>query len=49
MLQDLKQPLRKGDKFLMTLVFQRAGEVKVDIVVQDAAPAAGHDSEMHMQ
>jgi len=40
MLQELKQPLKKGEKFPMTLVFERAGEVKVDIVVEDAAPAA---------
>jgi copper(I)-binding protein len=36
MLMDLKQPLKTGDKFPMTLVFERAGEVKVDIVVEDA-------------
>jgi len=42
MLQDLKQSLSKGDRFPMTLVFERAGEVKVDIVVEDAPANAAH-------
>lgn len=45
MLQDLKRPLKKGDKFPMTLVFERAGEVKVDVLVQDPAPQAGKDAD----
>lgn len=36
MLQELQQPLKKGERFPMTLVFERAGEVRVDIVVEDA-------------
>ena len=48
MLQDIKQPLKKGDKFPMTLVFERAGEVKVEIVVQDPSPAVqGAAEHMH--
>ena len=45
MLQDLKQSLSKGDRFPMTLVFERAGEVKVEVVVEDAAPAAAKNAE----
>lgn len=41
MLQELKQPLKKGEKFPLTLVFERSGEVKVDIVVEDAPVNAG--------
>ena len=34
MLVGLKAPLNKGDKFPLTLKFQRAGEVTVDVVVE---------------
>jgi len=48
MLQELKQPLKKGERFPLTLVFERAGEVKVDIVVEDApSHAAGADAHKH--
>lgn len=48
MLQELKQPLKKGERFPMTLVFERAGEVKVEIVVEDApSHAAGADAHKH--
>ena len=40
LLHDLRRPLKKGDRFPMTLSFERAGEVKVEIVVEEAAPAA---------
>lgn len=40
MLEDLKQPLKKGDKFPLTLYFEKAGQVKVDILVQDNATPA---------
>ena len=40
MLQEIKQPLKKGEKFPMTLVFERAGEVKVEVVVEDVAASA---------
>jgi copper(I)-binding protein len=46
MLQDLRQPLKKGEKFPLTLVFERAGELRVDLVVEDAAPA-GAKKEPH--
>jgi copper(I)-binding protein len=40
MLHELRQPLKKGDRFPLTLSFEKAGDVKVEIVVEDAAPAA---------
>ena len=45
MLQELKRPLKKGERVPLTLVFERAGEVKVELAVQDAAAAtSGHDA-----
>ncbi len=45
MLQELKRPLKKGDRVPLTLVFQRAGEVRVELAVQDAAAVASeHDA-----
>ena len=38
MLMDLKQPLKEGDKIPMTLRFEKAGEVKVDVHVDKVAP-----------
>lgn len=40
----LKAPLKAGDKFPMTLKFERAGEVKVQVSVEAAgtAPASSH-------
>jgi periplasmic copper chaperone A len=35
MLIDLVRPLRKGDRFPLTLVFQHAGPVRVEAIVQD--------------
>lgn len=44
MLQELKRPLKKGDRVPLTLVFERAGEVKVELAVEDAvATTTGHD------
>jgi copper(I)-binding protein len=34
MLVGLKAPLKEGDRFPMTLKFEKAGEVKVDVVVE---------------
>jgi periplasmic copper chaperone A len=36
MLVDLAQPLKKGERFTMTLRFERAGEVPVELEVQEA-------------
>ncbi|WP_263146399.1 copper chaperone PCu(A)C [Pseudomonas sp. RIT-PI-AD] len=49
MLLGLKQPLVAGERFPLTLHFQQAGDLAVDIAVQqDAPPAAGKPME-HMQ
>ena len=43
MLMGLKQPLRAGDHFPLTLRFEKAGSVTVDVAVEDGvAPAAEH-------
>lgn len=49
MFMGLKAPLKEGDKFPVTLKFQKAGEVKVEVWVEkpkDGA-AAGHDMAQH--
>ena len=40
MLFDIKQQAKVGDKFPLVLKFEKAGEVKVDVQVEDGAPAA---------
>ena len=40
MLFDVKQQAKVGDKFPLVLKFEKAGEVKVDVKVEDGAPAA---------
>lgn len=40
MMFGLKQPLKDGERFPMTLHFEKAGDLKVDIAVQKTAPAA---------
>lgn len=42
MLTGLKQPLKAGERFPLTLIFEKAGQVTVDIVVQEAAAAGDH-------
>jgi copper(I)-binding protein len=42
MLVGLKAPLAAGSSFPLTLKFEKAGEVKVDVKVESAMPA-GHD------
>ena len=48
MLIGLKAPLKAGDKVPMTLKFEKAGEVKVELKIEEVAPgaaasgAAGH-------
>ena len=37
----LKAPLKAGDKFPLTLTFEKAGTVEVVVNVEAAAPAAG--------
>lgn len=51
MFMDLKAPLKTGSSFPLTLKFEKAGEVKVDVQVQTAppggAPAAAKDEHKH--
>jgi periplasmic copper chaperone A len=55
MLQDLKQPLKKGDRVEATLKFEQAGSVNVDFVVMGigetpagvAAEPSGHGAQGH--
>ena len=43
MLMELKQPFKDGEKIPVTLRFEKAGEIKTELSVQRAAPAAsGH-------
>ncbi|AUH53709.1 hypothetical protein CXB49_19765 [Chromobacterium sp. ATCC 53434] len=42
MLVGLKQPLKAGDRFPLTLNFEKAGSIVVDVVVQDGMPAESH-------
>jgi copper(I)-binding protein len=41
MFEDLKQPLREGDKIKGTLVFEKAGTVEVEYVVRGMAAKTG--------
>lgn len=46
MLMNLKEPLKEGDKFKMTVQFQQAGEVPIEVVVKDMkAGMHGHRME----
>jgi copper(I)-binding protein len=48
MLMELKAPLKAGDKFPLTLTFEKAGNVTVEIVVEKlAGPPAGHGGMKH--
>jgi copper(I)-binding protein len=47
MLLDLKQPLEVGKKIPVTLKFERAGEVKVEAVVEDTRKSADTDHSHH--
>jgi copper(I)-binding protein len=45
MLMGLKRPLKEGETFPMTLVFEKEGEVGIEVKVGQApaSPAAGHE------
>ena len=47
MLIGLKEPLKDGARFPMTLEFERAGKVDVTVVVQSAIPGAAAASQAH--
>lgn len=50
---DLKAPLKEGEKFPLTLKFEKAGEVSTQVIVRSASasnsggPVEGHGSGMH--
>lgn len=43
----LKAPFREGDRFPLTLRFEKAGELKVDVVVQGIGAGAPAHEHMH--
>jgi len=43
MLIDLKQPLKQGEKVPLTLKFEKAGEIRVELAVESIAAAAPGD------
>lgn len=47
MLLGLKAPLARGEKFPLTLTFEKAGELKVDVNVEEAGAGAGAPGGMH--
>ncbi|MCW5745685.1 MAG: copper chaperone PCu(A)C [Alphaproteobacteria bacterium] len=48
MLMELKAPLKAGDKFPLTLTFEKAGEITVDIVVEKlSGPQTDHGKMKH--
>jgi len=47
MLIDLKQPLKEGDTFPMTMEFERGGKVEVKVVVQVPKPRPGAAEHKH--
>jgi hypothetical protein len=51
MLTGLKQPLKAGDKFPLTLTFEKAGKVDVSVMVQDKdkEPKAAKEAAAHQQ
>lgn len=47
MLIGLKAPLKAGERFPMTLRFEKAGEVKLDVAVEAVKAAHGHHDMKH--
>lgn len=47
MLMGLRQPLRAGDHFPLTLRFEKAGSVTVDVAVEDGVAAAAPAEHAH--
>jgi protein SCO1/2 len=48
MLTGLQRPLTEGETFPLTLIFQAAGSIEVDVIVQKAG-SMGHDHQMEHQ
>ena len=42
MLFNLKQPLKDGERFPLTLTFEKAGAIEVEVAVEKELPAAEH-------
>jgi copper(I)-binding protein len=47
MFVDIRQPFRQGEKVPLTLRFEKAGEVKVELPVTRSAPAPEHQHHKH--
>lgn len=47
MLMNLKQPLKPGDQFPVTLIFKQSGEQQVTVTVEPPKPASGHGMHRH--
>ena len=47
MLTKLNRPLKDGDTFPMTLVFEKQGKVPVEVKVQQGPAAAGYETHHH--
>lgn len=47
MLMGLKAPLKEGESFPLTLVFEKAGEVTVDVMIGGVGAMEGHDHSGH--
>jgi len=47
MLMGLNQPLKAGDKFPMTLTFQKAGKIEVSVVVTDMNGKSAEAAHQH--
>ncbi|MGL5445996.1 MAG: copper chaperone PCu(A)C [Rhabdaerophilum sp.] len=44
---DLKSPLKEGEKFKGTLVFEKAGTIEVEYAVEARSSAGGHGGHQH--
>ncbi len=44
MLMDLKQPMTEGERVPLTLEFEHAGSIDVELAVEAARGSDGHDS-----
>jgi copper(I)-binding protein len=42
MLVDIRKPFKEGDKILVTLRFEKAGEVKTEFIVNRSGPPGEH-------
>lgn len=49
MLFGLKQPLKDGERFPLTLHFEKVGDLQVEIAVQKEAPAKADGQMQHME